>query len=128
MRRLLFVCLLFISCESQKDAISLQLTNNSCKFWYLKHFINLDDNQVIKKKFQVIKICKNGDFFEYKLKNDLLLPVDFSDNIPENKWKLVSETVVKLNNKKYNLKRITRDTLILVDNILNRQLVYTSNK
>lgn len=121
-----FILILFFlyGCEVTTDNKSL-LTNNSCKFWRLSYFVRLKEDTTIIKDFKVLQFCKSGKYMEYLIENEQLKAYEYTCHIPSRKWRFnKSEKALTLNDWPYQIKKLTTDSLLIIDKKEGRILAF----
>lgn len=121
-----FILILFLlfGCEVIPENKTL-LTNNGCKFWRLSYFVSLKDHTTINKDFKVLQFCKSGKYLEYCVENEQLKEFEFTCHIPSRKWRFnKSEKAITLNDWPYHIKKLTTDSLLIIDKKEGRMLVF----
>lgn len=121
-----FILILFFlyGCEVTKDNKSL-LTNNNYKFWRLSYFVSLKEDTTVIKDFKVIRFCKSGKYMEYHIENEQLKEYEYTCHIPSRKWRFnKSEKALTLNDWPYQIKKLTTDSLLIIDKKESRILAF----
>lgn len=103
--------LLFMKCENsfRNETIS-DLTNNDSKCWYI------DFNNETNKKYHTLwYFSSNGNYFDYyyNIETYELELKDYDDNLPINKFEILTKDTILLYNRKFPIIKISKQELIL---------------
>lgn len=109
------LCLLYFSCVNNvqsKDAINNFLTNGEIKLWSIKY---INERKLSKDKI-IWRFNKNGSYHIFSLEKETLILLDNGDEIYTNKFEIISNRTVHLNDYPNDLLFISDDSLVFSNN------------